>query len=106
MSELPHHVDHIIATKHNGSSELNNLAWACFECNVSKGTNIAAYDPKLGILAPLYNPRTQKWDDHFMLRGALIVGKTPIGRTTITILNMNSSAQINARQALINSGDW
>jgi hypothetical protein len=43
-STYPHHVEHIIARKHGGSSDLENLAWACFQCNVSKGSDIASYD--------------------------------------------------------------
>ncbi|MCB9457896.1 MAG: HNH endonuclease, partial [Anaerolineaceae bacterium] len=36
-----HQVDHILPVKHQGSSDLDNLAWACFECNNAKGSDIA-----------------------------------------------------------------
>lgn len=40
ISVYPHHVEHIISRKHGGSSLLENLAWACFQCNVAKGTDM------------------------------------------------------------------
>jgi 5-methylcytosine-specific restriction endonuclease McrA len=70
-----HQVDHIIATKHRGSSELDNLAWACFECNNAKGSDIASIDEETNDIARLYNPRTQNWDDHFEKVDARILGK-------------------------------
>ena len=29
-------VDHIVARKHRGPTELDNLAWSCFPCNSFK----------------------------------------------------------------------
>ena len=58
-------VHHIIAQKHRGTDELDNLAWACFRCNLNKGSDIASYDITDGALVPFYNPRTQQWQDHF-----------------------------------------
>ena len=48
----PFHVDHILSVKHGGTSKLDNLAWACFNCNVFKGSDIAGYDPDTGDLVP------------------------------------------------------
>jgi 5-methylcytosine-specific restriction endonuclease McrA len=104
----PHtyHVDHIISQKHRGSDEIVNLAWACFRCNTNKGTDIAAYDSQAGTLEPLYNPRTQEWDNHFRLDGVTIVGITPIGRATLILLDMNHPAQVEARTELVEAGLW
>jgi hypothetical protein len=44
--------------------------------STAKGTNVAAYNKESGALAPLFNPREQNWDDHFAIRGMLIVGKS------------------------------
>ena len=60
-SELPFHIDHIIAEKHGGQSESENLALGCFSCNLRKGTNIAGLDPETGELKGLFNPRTDGW---------------------------------------------
>lgn len=103
---VSYHVDHIISIRHDGSDELDNLAWSCATCNISKGTSIATYDHETKLLVPFYNPRTQKWDDHFELVNFLIVGKTPIGRATVDFFYMNTPEQVIIRQFLIISGNW
>ena len=95
-----------MSQKHHGSDELNNLAWACFQCNSCKGTDIAARDYTTGDLHPLFNPRTEQWNDHFRLNGALIVGLTPVGRVTVDILQMNDPDQIRTRLLLIENDLW
>jgi len=32
-ARLAHEVDHVIASKHRGKTQDDNLAWACFVCN-------------------------------------------------------------------------
>lgn len=79
------HVDLIIAQKHKGSDDLENLAWACFRCNVSKGADIASIDVETQQLTLLYNPQLQIWNEHFFLDidQAVIVGQTPAGRISV-----------------------
>ena len=48
-------------------------------------------------LVPLFNPRTQDWNDHFELRGVLILGRTAIGRVTAIVLNFNSGDRLAQR---------
>lgn len=102
------HVDHILAQKHKGSGEFENLAWACFRCNVSKGTDIASVDAETNQLTTLYNPRTQLWDEHFLLEfdTATIVGLSPAGRVSVEILQMNHPEQIAVRRYLLEVGLW
>jgi 5-methylcytosine-specific restriction endonuclease McrA len=59
-STYPHHIEHIIARKHDGTSELFNLAWACFHCNVAKGSDIASMIRKRqnSPLSSIHVPRT------------------------------------------------
>ena len=59
--------------------------------------HIAGRDPGTNQLTPLFNPRSQLWEDHFALQGAYIVGRTAIGRTTVLVLNMNSDEQLELR---------
>ncbi len=33
LSFFPHEIDHIIAEKHGGKTEANNLAYTCCRCN-------------------------------------------------------------------------
>jgi hypothetical protein len=62
---FPYEPDHIIAVKHGGMSTLENLAWACFDCNRFKGSDIASLDTVSGDLIPLFNPRIHSWQEHF-----------------------------------------
>jgi 5-methylcytosine-specific restriction endonuclease McrA len=59
------YIEHIIARQHGGPSETGNLALACGYCNHHKGPNIAGLDPVSGQLVPLFNPRRDRWSDHF-----------------------------------------
>lgn len=105
-SELPFHVDHIIAEKHRGPTVSANLAWACFSCNLAKGPNIAGIDPTTGRLTRLFHPRRDVWDEHFGWNGAVLRGRTAIGRTTIVVLAMNESDSIAVREALLDEGGF
>lgn len=40
FSGLRFHIEHIVARQHGGLDESNNLALACPECNLRKGTNL------------------------------------------------------------------
>jgi predicted subunit of tRNA(5-methylaminomethyl-2-thiouridylate) methyltransferase len=106
VSLYPHHVEHIRPLLHLGNSELDNLAWACFQCNTNKSANIASYDSETKELTPLFNPRTQDWDEHFVMKDALITGKTAVGRVTVRILQINHPEQVKMRKSLINAGRW
>ncbi|HEV3235853.1 MAG TPA: hypothetical protein VGZ25_02625, partial [Gemmataceae bacterium] len=49
----------------------------------------------------LFNPRRQKWSRHFRWQGAIIIGRTSIGRATVATLAMNLPHRIAQRAALI-----
>ena len=93
------HVEHIIPKVHGGTDNLDNLALACIDCNLHKGTNLTGIDPQTNQLMELFHPRRQLWDEHFELQAAYLVGKTPTGRTTIRVLNMNSDDQVKLRSS-------
>ncbi|MFN0170872.1 MAG: HNH endonuclease [Bryobacteraceae bacterium] len=57
LAFVEHQIDHIIAVKHGGSSEPDNLALSCTLCNRYKGSDIASIDPDTGIIEVLYHPR-------------------------------------------------
>lgn len=94
------HIEHVIPKQHGGANDASNLALACNHCNLHKGPNLASLDPDSRKLVPLFNPRTQYWDDHFVLRNFHIVGRSASGKATVRILNMNAAAQIELRQSL------
>lgn len=104
FSPYTHEVDHLLARKHGGRTELENLALACLPCNRRKGSDLTTLDPVSGEIVPLFNPRRQKWDEHFILQGAYIVGKTAVGRATVFLLNLNAAPRLTKRQFLIVEG--
>lgn len=103
---VPLHLDHIIAIKHQGLSDLENLALACGVCNRAKGTNVAGIDPDSGEITRLFHPRKDYWSEHFTQVGELILGTTAIGRTTVWVLQMNCEQRTQLRSILIKLGEW
>src|SRR5215475_2674438 len=93
------HVEHIIPKVHGGNDSLENLALACIDCNLHKGTNLSGIDPETGNVTGLFHPRRHRWRDHFTRRGIHIEGKTAIGRTTVQVLRMNSEDQLALRSS-------
>ncbi len=93
-------IDHVVPAKHGGGETLENLALACIDCNLAKGTNLTGIDPTTSQITLLFNPRLQARDDHFEWRGAFLTGKTAVGRTTIEVLGINSEEQVQLRLAL------
>ena len=94
------HVDHIIPLVHGGTSYEQNLCLACAWCNSYKSTQTRGIDLQTGAEAPLYNPRTQTWAEHFRWQenGYEIVGMTPSGRATVAALKMNNEYILPARR--------
>ncbi len=78
-----------------------NLALACFDCNRFKGSDIASVDPITGELVALFNPRTQRWANHFGLRGGVIVPLTAVGRVTEKLLQLNLGSRVEVRERLV-----
>lgn len=95
------HVDHIISEKHQGKTTSNNLCLSCPSCNIAKGSDIAGADVNTGKATYLYHPRQQHWADHFDLTNGYIHGKTPEGRLTVQLLQLNSKERIIEREGLI-----
>ena len=93
------HIDHILPRKHGGADDLGNLALACIDCNLHKGSNVAGYDPETKQLTGLFHPRRHRWAEHFQWQGVLIVGITSIGRTTIEVLQMNTEERLQLRMS-------
>ena len=104
LSFFPHEVDHIIALKHGGTTDADNLALACWRCNRYKGTDLGSFDPQTSAFSFLFNPRTQNWPEHFTLDDdALIIGLTPEGRTTVNLLQLNSDERLVERRRSLSS---
>jgi hypothetical protein len=103
---VPHEIDHIIATKHGGETTAENLCFCCFDCNRHKGSDLTSIDPETQRITPLFNPRLDRWRDHFRLAGSQIEGLTPTGRTTARLFQMNTQERQLERSALIALGRY
>lgn len=101
---VPHEIDHIVAEKHGGTTESENLALCCWRCNRHKGSDPGSFDPQTGDFSFLYHPRTDSWRDHFKVQAAEIIGLTAQGRTTVNLLKINSQDRVAERQLLIEQG--
>jgi hypothetical protein len=99
------HVEHIIARQHGGADDFENLAWACHQCNLHKGTNLAGLDPDTGEMVRLFHPRRDRWEDHYAWDGAKLAGLTAIGRTTAWLLEMNAPERVELRRLLMALGE-
>lgn len=103
---FPHEPDHLIARKHGGTTVSENLALACFDCNRFKGTDIASVDLVTGKLVGLFNPRIQRWSQHFRLQHGRIVPLTATGRVTAQLLRLNLPVRVEIRQRLTVLGKY
>ena len=104
FDDPPFEMDHVIPSVHGGKTVAANLALSCFCCNAYKGSNVAGHDPATDRLKPLFIPRVQKWTRHFEWNGAMLVGKTGIGRATIDVLKINLPERVSHRRLLTESG--
>jgi hypothetical protein len=101
------HVDHIIPRTAGGATVIENLALACVSCSLRKAARTRVADPSTGTLVPLFNPRTDRWLDHFVWTSAWLVrGKTGTGRATVVALKMNRPAIIAIRSRLADLGEF
>jgi hypothetical protein len=93
------HIEHIVPRKHGGGDELENLALACIDCNLRKGTNLTGVDPETGQITSIFHPRREKWDEHFQWQGIYLVEKSAVGRATVQVLDLNSDDQLALRSS-------
>jgi|SRR5579859_1602474 len=101
LSAKRHEVDHIYAEKHGGATIFSNLCLSCYYCNRHKGSDLCSIDRVTGELVSLFHPRRNQLQDHFTLNGKLFEGKTPVGRVTVELLQMNIPERIKEREILI-----
>jgi len=101
------HCEHITPREAGGEATSDNLAWAFPRCNAHKYTKIRASDPQTGRVAPLFNPRRQRWERHFTWGEDLIIvlGRTAIGRATVAALHPNRPELLNLRGILRTAGE-
>jgi hypothetical protein len=99
-------IDHIQPIAKGGADSEDNLCLACELCNQYKWTQTEARDPNTGEIFPLFNPRQQKWADHFVWSedGTEIEGQTACGRATVEALRLNNALALLVRRNWVRAG--
>ncbi|MGF1601691.1 MAG: HNH endonuclease [Thermosynechococcaceae cyanobacterium] len=97
---IPHQIDHVIAEKHGGQTNEENLALACTLCNKHKGSDLSSIDPSSGETVRLYRPRGDLWHVHFQFKEGKILPQTAIGRVTVRLLQINLPERVEERKVL------
>ncbi|MEP7120376.1 MAG: HNH endonuclease signature motif containing protein [Byssovorax sp.] len=84
-------MEHLVPIAAGGASTVENLALACFACNRHKWDRRTGTDPEVGVESRLFDPRADRWNDHFAWSadGLELVGVTPVGRATVNMLALN-----------------
>jgi len=60
-------------------------------------------DAESGQVTRLYHPRQDEWAAHFYWQGPVLAGRTPVGRVTTDVLNINLPERVEHRRVLIES---
>jgi len=100
------YIEHVIPVSKGGDNEVSNLALGCPGCNNHKYNKLTGIDAFDNTEVKLFNPRKQKWTDHFIWDESFIkiVGLTPAGRATIDALKLNRPRLITRRKAFFAMG--
>lgn len=106
-SPNPFCMEHIIPQSKGGATKSDNLALSCFGCNNHKYNKIEGTDTATGKTVKLFNPRKQKWSNHFTWNNdaTIIIGLTATGRATVATLNLNRKRLQNLRKLLFEAGE-
>ncbi|MBE7494550.1 MAG: HNH endonuclease [Verrucomicrobiaceae bacterium] len=107
FSASPFCVEHITPVSRGGGSGVSNLAFSCAGCNAHKYDRVTGMDPLSGDEAPLYHPRKQRWEDHFVWSADSleVIGLSRTGRATTETLCLNRRNIRNLRRLLIAVGE-
>ena len=105
---MPLEYDHLHPVALDGSTVRENLWLASTRCNDFKGDRIEGLDSETGESVPRFNPRTQRWLDHFVwaTTGVRILGLTATGRATVAVLRLNNAFIVVTRQFWAAAGWW
>jgi hypothetical protein len=97
-----HEAEHIISLKQGGLTILSNLACACALCNRYKGSDVGSIINNRFVR--FFNPRKDKWHEHFALDDAEIIPLTNIGKATVQILQINDVDRLIERRIFQSAG--
>ena len=87
-------MDHVRPSSEAGTDTADNLAYACHRCNEYKG----AYWPKVDADFPLWNPRLDSREEHFIrLMDGVLLPLSPMAAWTVQRLRLNRPALVQHR---------
>lgn len=88
------HREHVRPRSDAGADSFENLAVSCPRCNLNKGKKKQSTDFVTGKVERFFNPRADRWKEHFGIVAGQIVGKSPVGRATASILFRRTEQQL------------
>jgi HNH endonuclease len=99
--------EHIIPRSAGGETLIENLCLSCPSCNRYKAQRQKAPDLVTEEIVPLFHAQRQNWSEHFQWSedGTEIIGLTPIGRATISVLRMNRPQVTSVRRLWVKMGE-
>jgi hypothetical protein len=99
-------IEHLHPRSRGGSDGEENLWLACRLCNNFKSDHIDGIDVETSLTIRLFDPRRDRWWDHFSWSedGIHVIGRTPMGRVTVACLHMNNSIALAVRGAWVSVG--
>jgi hypothetical protein len=99
-------IEHLVPRAKGGSDEEDNLWLSCGLCNRYKGSQTSATDALMGNMVRLFNPRHDKWLEHFRWSadGVRIEGITNVGRATVEALKLNNELAVEVRRNWVRAG--
>jgi HNH endonuclease len=102
----PLEIEHLVPQAHGGPDDEENLWLACRLCSSFKASQTEALDPVSGTRVSLFNPRRDRWMDHFIWSddGLRIFGKTERGRATVVALQLNNMIAVTVRRHWVAAG--
>ena len=103
----PFSLEHVLPRSRGGKSSPGNLALACQGCNNHKYNRTHARDPATHKAVAIFNPRRQRWSEHFAWAEGFvrILGLSATGRATVEALNLNRQELVNLRRLLYEAGE-
>jgi hypothetical protein len=94
LYEMSWHREHVQPRSADGADIFSNLAVSCPRCNLNKAKKTEGKDYVTGKFVRFFNPRTDRWKDHFGIVAGQLVGKSPIGRATASVLFRRTEQQL------------
>jgi hypothetical protein len=64
-----------------------------------KSDRVEVRDPELGVIVQFFNPRADRWHEHFRWEGYQLLGQSPVGRAAVRILELNHPRRLRFRAA-------